>query len=468
MKVSSPLDIYKHLPKTNCEECGEKTCMAFATDLIERTVKLEDCKPLLKEEKYAASYGKLRDLLRPEIKLVEIGTGDKIMKIGGEDVLHRHDLTYYDRCALAYDVWDTLSEDDLVERVNTIKNWKKFYVGDFITLDMIAVRSVSGDPDKFSACVKKVSEKTDLPLVLCSFDPKTIGAGLEVVSDRNPLIYAATKENWKEVADLVDRYKVPVVLSSPGDLDGLRSLAKTFSAMGIEDLILDPGTYPTGAGLQRTFSNFVRIRTAGISESQRDIGFPLISIPMAAWMVYEDPIEAAYWEAAVASTFIIKYADIMILHSIEPYSLMTITTLDNNIYNDPRRPVAVDPGMREIGSPDENSPVFVTSNFALTYYTVESDLSSAGIDSYLIALNTDGIGVQSAVAGGQFSASRMKDGFEVSGLEEKVKHKTMVIPGLAARISGEAEDETGWNVLVGPTDSGRIPGWMEKNWHPKE
>ncbi|MHC1566165.1 MAG: acetyl-CoA decarbonylase/synthase complex subunit gamma [Candidatus Syntropharchaeia archaeon] len=467
MRVSGPLDIYNLLPRTNCDECGRKTCMAFATELIERTVKLEDCKPLLKEEKYKKAYEKLVDILRPEIKQVELGTGDKILKLGGEDVLHRHDLTFYNKCALAYDVWDTMDEKDLVERVNAIQNWRKFYVGDFLTLDAIAVRSVSGDPNKFFACVKKVSETTDLPLVLCSFDPKVIESGLEVVSDKNPLIYAATKQNWREVADLVDKYKVPVVLSSPDDLDGLKSLAVTFSEIGIEDLVLDPGTFPTGKGLQRTFSNFVRIRNAGILESQRDIGFPMISIPMTAWMVYKDPVEAAYWEAAVAATFIIKYADIMILHSIEPYSLMTITTLDNNIYTDPRRPVAVDPGMREIGKPDENSPVFITANFALTYYTVESDLSSAGIDCYLVAVNTDGIGVESAVAGGQFTAQRVKEDLEATGLGEKVKHKTMIIPGLAARISGETEDETGWKVLVGPTDSGRIPGWMKKNWPPK-
>ena len=53
MKESSPLNLYKQLPQTNCKECGEQTCMAFAAGLIDRTKKVEDCTPLIKEKKYA-------------------------------------------------------------------------------------------------------------------------------------------------------------------------------------------------------------------------------------------------------------------------------------------------------------------------------------------------------------------------------------------------------------------------------
>ena len=163
----------------------------------------------------------------------------------------------------------------------------------------------------------------------------------------------------------------------------------------------------------------------------------------------------------------IKYADIMILHSIEPHSLIAERTLLANIYTDPRRPVSVEPGLREIGTPTADSPLFLTTNFALTYYTVESDLSSNKIDSYLIVADTDGIGVEASVAGGQLTAEVIKETLESCKAEEKLKYKTLVLPGLAARLSGETEDVTGWNVLVGPRDSGRIPGWMDEQWPPK-
>ncbi|RJS72330.1 MAG: acetyl-CoA decarbonylase/synthase complex subunit gamma [Candidatus Syntrophoarchaeum sp. WYZ-LMO15] len=466
MKLSSPLEVYDYLPKTNCGECGEATCMAFAAKLIERQEKLEACKPIL-EDKFRKKYEELSALLAPEIREIVIGTGERAKKIGGEDVMHRHQLTFFNETALIYDVWDTMDEADLVARVKAIAGWQKFYVGEFLKLHGIAVRSTSGDPSKFAACVKKVLENTDLPLVLCSFDPKVLEAGLEVAADKNPLVYAANKDNWKEVAELVRKYEVPVALYAPADLDLLKSMAVTFSEMGINDLVLDPGTYPVGKELEETLQRFLKIRRAGIVEGQKEIAYPLMSVPLTTWMVYDDPIEATYWETVLATVFTIRYADLMILHSIEPYALMIQRTLVDNIYVDPRRPVQVEPGVREIGNPTEDSPVFVTTNFALTYYTVESDLSSNNIDCYIVVVNTEGIGVEAALAGGQLTSAKIKETIEDAKLEEKVKHKTLIIPGLTARISGELEDLTGWKVLVGPVDSGRIPGFLDEKWPPK-
>uniref|UniRef100_A0A7C4S5J0 Fe-S protein n=1 Tax=Geoglobus ahangari TaxID=113653 RepID=A0A7C4S5J0_9EURY len=46
------LDVYKYLPKTNCKECGEQTCMAFAVKLLNGEKDVKDCKPLFREKKY--------------------------------------------------------------------------------------------------------------------------------------------------------------------------------------------------------------------------------------------------------------------------------------------------------------------------------------------------------------------------------------------------------------------------------
>jgi len=461
------MEIWGYLPGTNCGECGEKTCLAFASLLKERKRKLELCTPLF-EARYAEKRKRLAELLAPEIREIEIGVGARARKIGGEDVLYRHELTFFNRTALAHDVWDTMEAEALSERVKRITDWRKFYVGDFLTLDAIAIRSISGDAGRFAECVKDVAGKTDLPLVLCSFDAKVLEAGLKEIPDRNPLVYAADKTNWKEVLGLVKSYKVPVTLFSP-DLDTLSSLALTFSSAGVTDIVLDPGSYPMGEGLAESFSRFIRIRRAAILEGNKVVAYPLMAVPLTAWMVYgaENAREASYWEAAIANLFIIKYVDIMILHSIEPHSLIAERTLVANIYTDPRRPVSVEPGLREIGTPTEHSPLFLTTNFALTYYTVESDISSNKIDSYLLVVDTEGIGVEAAVAGGQLNVELIKEALESYKVAQKVNHKTLVIPGLAARLSGETEDATGWTVLVGPRDSGRIPDWMNTNWPPK-
>ncbi|MHC1565665.1 MAG: acetyl-CoA decarbonylase/synthase complex subunit gamma, partial [Candidatus Syntropharchaeales archaeon] len=120
-------------------------------------------------------------------------------------------------------------------------------------------------------------------------------------------------------------------------------------------------------------------------------------------------------------------------------------------------------------NPTADSPVFMTTNFALTYYTVESDVASNNIDCYILVVDTEGIGVEAALAGGQLTSAKVKDTMEKAdiNLEETVTHKTLIIPGLTARISGELEDTLGWNILVGPGDSGRIPGFLEEKWPPK-
>ena len=179
---------------------------------------------------------------------------------------------------------------------------------------------------------------------------------------------------------------------------------------------------------------------------------------------YSNHLEATYRETEVANIFTVKYADLHVLHSLEPYSVIPILYLRKNIYTDPRTPVAVTPGLKETGAPTTASPVFVTTNFALTFYTVESDISSNKIDSYIVVVDTGGLGVEPSVAGGQLTASKIKDAVDFSKVKEKVNHNTLVIPGLAARLKGDLEDATGMTIMVGPTDSGRIPGWMDKNW----
>lgn len=441
MKETSPLNLYKQLPQTNCKKCGEETCMAFAAGLIARTRKVEDCTPLIEEKKYAKKLDALKTIVAPELKMIYVGVGDKQVKIGGEDVMFRHQMTFFNKPPFAYDVTDAMEEAKLIERVKKITTWKKFYIGKWERVEMIAVRSVTDDPAKFAACVKKVMENSDFPLILCSFNPAVLKAGLDVAGKAKPLIYAATKDNWKEVAQLAFDFKVPVVLSVPFDLDGLKSMAVTFASMGLTDLVLDPGTAPNGKMLQQTLQNFINLRRAAVEEAQRDIAYPVMALPINAWLTTDDPVRAAYWESVLTAAFTIRGGAVMIKHSTEPHSMMPDMHLRFNIYTDPRKPVQVKPGLYKVGNPGPESPVFVTTNFALTYYTVESDIASNSIDAYILAINTDGIGVQASVAGGQLNPTKIKDAMGETGFDWKgQKYPALVLPGMAAKFSGELED----------------------------
>jgi len=155
------------------------------------------------------------------------------------------------------------------------------------------------------------------------------------------------------------------------------------------------------------------------------------------------------------------------MHSVEGWVLLPNLIWRFNLYTDPSKPVSVEPGLKIFGNPDEKSPVMLTTNYALTYFTVESDIKSSNIDSYLILVDTGGISVESSIAGRLLTAETAADALKKSGVEEKVQHKYLIIPGLAARISGEIEEITGWHVLVGPRDSSGIPMFLKDNWPPK-
>ncbi|KKH20425.1 hypothetical protein DU44_01540, partial [Methanosarcina mazei] len=189
----------------------------------------------------------------------------------------------FNKTKMFFDVADNMDEAAIVERVKKISDYKKFYVGRNLLLDGVAIRAASNDPAKFAAAVKKVIENTELPVILCSFNPAVLKAGLEVAKGKNPLLYAANKDNWKEVGELALEYNVPVVVSAFNDLDGLKTLAKTFAEAGIKDIVLDPGTYPTGKGLKDTFTNFLKIRRAGIM-GDTEIAYPIMAMPLTAWM----------------------------------------------------------------------------------------------------------------------------------------------------------------------------------------
>jgi acetyl-CoA decarbonylase/synthase complex subunit gamma len=466
LRELSPIDIYKLLPKTNCKECGQDNCMAFATKIVNREVEISSCPPLLKKENEKA-YAKLQELLKPAVKEVIVGVGDKAKKLGGKLVMYRHEFTYTNPTAIAIDVTDEMSDQEIASRVQHVENFSYEYIGNTLRLDMIAVRCTSEDADKFKVAVKKVSETTKLPMILCALNPAIAEAGLMAAPKARPLLYAANENNWKDMAELALMYECPIVASAPNDLNTLVSLVKTLMAYGVKDIVLDPGTF-MNEGLSDTLDNFTMLRRAACKNGEELAGLPLMGVPMVAWADRGETAEdlIRWREAYLASMLVVRFADILIMHGDSGWSMLPITVLRQNIYTDPRKPVAVAPSLKVFGTPDENSPVFFTSNFALTYYTVASDIETNKINAYLIVVETEGSAIDSGVAGRKLTAEKVAEAIKTSGVESKVKHRKIIIPGKASRISGEIEELSGWKVQVGPRDSSEIPKYLIEKWQP--
>ena len=164
--------------------------------------------------------------------------------------------------------------------------------------------------------------------------------------------------------------------------------------------------------------------------------------------------------------------NLIILHTgqkkEEIWALLALMTLRQSVFSDPRIYPTVDAGFNKIGDPDEMSPIFVTSNYRMTKIPVEQDLQGANLNCFLLIVDTEGIGIESAVAGGQFNAAGIAEAVKEFKAFDSVKHRILIIPGMAARLSGALEDEADAYVVVGPRDSSGISKYIETQWKPEE
>jgi acetyl-CoA decarbonylase/synthase complex subunit gamma len=270
------------------------------------------------------------------------------------------------------------------------------------------------------------------------------------------------------MADVAMKYQCPLVVSAPHDISGLRSLVKTLVEYGVPDLVLDPGT-SVEPDLALTIHEFSQIRRSVFRDNDELLGYPLLGTPISAWLSPEISRDVIQWkEAWMASMLLSRYADMLIMHSVEGWALLPQLIWQFNIYTDPRKPVSVDAGVKTLGSPGRTSPVLITSNYALTYFIVENDIKSANIDCYLVVADTGGNSVESAVAGRYLTAESIANALKDNKVEDLVEHRYLVLPGLAARLSGETEEASGWHIMVGPRDSSGLPEYLKTHWPPKD
>jgi acetyl-CoA decarbonylase/synthase complex subunit gamma len=441
------IQIYKLLPKTNCGECGVPTCLAFAMNLAAGKAELAAC-PYVSDEAKA----ELADASAPPISVVEVGTGEKKLKIGGETVLFRHEKTFVNPTGIAVLVTDDMTDEEVGGRLKRFNTLEYERVGLNLRADLIAVKSVSGDAGKFEALATKVKNETDGGIVLVTEDTGVMQAGLNACADRKPLIYAATKNNVDQMADLAKEAGCPLAVKGD-NLDEVAELTTKLTEAGLKELVIDSGART----VRKAFEDQVFVRRGALLKKFKPLGFPTITFPCE---MTDDFMK----EMLIASMFIAKYGAIVVLSDLQGEGLFPLLLARMNIYTDPQRPMATSPGIYEIGGPGEDSPVLVSCNFSLTYFIVSGEIESSRVPAWLVIVDTEGLSVLTAWAAGKFVGDAVGAAMKKCGIMEKVNHKKVIIPGYAAAISGDLEEELGdWEVLVGPRESAHIPAYL-KEW----
>lgn len=439
------LEIYKLLPQTNCKECSYPTCLAFAMKLAAKQAELKAC-PYVTEE----AKTKLEAASAPPMRLIEIGSADQRLQVGNETVLFRHEKTFYHRPGLFWRLRDSEKPEDLKKKAAEADAYQVDYVGINLTLDGFAVEAASGDAKTFAAAVAVVHAASQKPLILIAPTPELAKAGLEAAGDSRPLLHAATADNWQAMAEIAKAAKVPLVARA-ADLDSLAALTDNLAKAGLEDIVLDPAI----TGYKDSLEQLTIARRLALRKNFRPLGFPVITFPGATGAD----------ETLLAAEHIAKYAGFIVLDTFDPASLYPLLVLRQNIYTDPQKPIQVQPGVYEINNPNADSPLMVTTNFSITYFAVANEVEGSGWPAWLVVADAEGMSVLTAWAAGKFDAERIAKSIKGFGLEQKVSHKKLLIPGAVAVLSGELEEELpGWQILVGPREAVDISGYLKATW----
>jgi acetyl-CoA decarbonylase/synthase complex subunit gamma len=439
------IQIFKLLPKTNCKECGVPTCLAFAMNLASGKAELDSC-PYVSDE----AREKLAEASAPPIRPVALGQGVRKATTGGETVLYRHEKTFYNKTILAAQITSDTAEADVAGKLKAYNALQFERVGLNLCPEMIALKDVNGDAGAFGALAKLIAETSEFNLILMSDNADVMKAGIEACGFKKPLLYAATDANVDACGALAKENELPLAVKADS-VEALIPLTDKLTEMGLKDLVIDSGSRE----IKQALTDQVAIRRAALKGGNRSLGFPTITFPceMASNLDVE---------SMIAGMFIAKYGGIVVLSDFAGESIFPLLLERLNIFTDPQRPMTVTEGIYPINNPTEDAPILVTTNFALTYFIVSGEIEASKVPSWLLIKDSEGLSVMTAWAAGKFAGDDVGMFVKKSGIADKANTKELIIPGYAAAIAGDVEEELpDWDITVGPREAALIPAFLK-------
>ena len=366
MTELSGLQIFKYLPAakktehSNCKQCGSPTCMAYALKLAKHQTDIEKCPYAPQELKKIY----IESSKQPQ-KTVEI----QGVKIGGENVLYRHEKTFINKTALAVVI--DMKKTDWKEKLHRVKNFEITRVNEHLKIDLIITKNGT-TPDTIS-----YEDLTKLPL----------------------------------------------------------------TAINDEDFT-------------NTSERLVNIRRRAIQEKDEKYSDPVY--------VYFKHTDDLNFLCAKASYYICKYANMLIFEDFDENLMASLMTLRQNIFTDPQKPLQVESKIYEFNNPDENSLIFMTTNFALTFFAVANELESLPVPSYLIVIPAEGMSVLTAWSAEKFTAKIVANTLKKLNFANRVKNRKIIIPGLLAHMKEELEEEIqDFEIVVGTIEAFAIGDFVK-------
>lgn len=370
----SGLQIFKYLPaakkaeNSNCKKCGCPTCMAFALKLAKKQVEIASC-PYAPED--------LKEFFVQNSKHPQNTVEINGLKIGGENVLYRHEKTFVNKTAIAILI-DT-QEKGWQEKLKRVRDFEITRVSETLKIDLVILKGEA---------------------------PEELTKGLNVIS-----------------------------------YEGFKSLTVEI----IED-----------SDFKKTREKLIEIRTKAIKEKDEKFAKPVCVVLRG----HSEDL------CARVSFYICKYANMLVFDVFDEALISTLMTLRQNIFTDPQKPLQVEAKIYEFNNPDENSLIFMTTNFALTFFAVANELESLNVPSYLIVTPADGMSVLTAWSAEKFTAQMVAKILRKWDFANKVKNRKIIIPGLLAHMKEELEEEIhkagdDFEIVVGTVEAYAISDFVK-------
>lgn len=244
------------------------------------------------------------------INTVEFGTGDKAVKIGGENVfpLYSFDAAIENAPKVGIEITDFGMEHE-PECI------KKYYEGCATLADMarkaasmegvdfLSFRMEGGDPngankstEELIGELKEIADAVDLPLVVCGCknvekDAELFSKAAEALNGKNAVILSAKEENYKTVGAAAGlAYKQIVGAESAVDINLAKQLNVLISQLGVDSksVVMNVGSAAVGYGFEYVISTMDRVKAAALQQGDANLQMPIITpVASEAWGVKE-------------------------------------------------------------------------------------------------------------------------------------------------------------------------------------
>ena len=356
--------------------------------LAQKGTELAKC-PYVTDETRAA----LDAASAPPIRLITVGTGERAFSVGNETVLFRHEKTFFHQTGIMVRLRD--DDPELAQRAKAVNDYAIERVGLTLTLDGVALENASGAAATFADAAATVAARGDAPLALLAETPEALAAAAERVAARKPLLGVATAATVAPMAALAKQHGCPLVVRGAGDLESLADALRGCPGRRGRR----PRAGPRRPRCRRHAGPLHPAAPAGRQEEHPDPGLSAAwpSPAVRPWRPRPprppapSPSTPACWSSTTTTR----------------RSSTRCVTLRQNVYTDPQKPIQVEPGLYEIGAVTPDSPLLITTNFSLTYFTVSGEVEGGGTPAYLLVADADGQSVLTSWAAGKFDAEKI-------------------------------------------------------------